>query len=457
MFVVPSIAVLLTFVYWRPHEIFEALRPLTLNLVMGLVAFGYVLDARLGVTRPRSSPLLVVLGILFVWCLVTVGLRAPERLTEQLALIGISLACFLIVSQGLQSLRAVEAAAAIMLAFTIAVSALGVQQGLSPSVCYVRGAKAQDTGVNDVLDGRPCQSRLECEEGASRPDVDWLCERPGLMGTHSIGGRVRFRGLLEDPNELSWAIAMGTPLAFAFYERRRSKLRFALLAVTLLLGGTCVIFARSRSGQLAMMGMMGVYFIRRFGWRGALAAMVAGAPLLLLGGRSGAEAESSSEERLECWSAGLSMWRENPFVGVGAGQFGEHHYLTAHNSFILTLAELGPIGLVLWSGALYVAIKMTLRAQIELAPLPEAAAVRTWATALMASLVGMVISAFFLSLAYHSILWIFLGLAAALYGAVRVHLPEFRVRFALRDLVLLCTGDLALVGVTALYLRIKGV
>jgi O-antigen ligase len=65
------------------------------------------------------------------------------------------------------------------------------------------------------------------------------------------------------------------------------------------------------------------------------------------------------------------MWREKPVMGVGGGQFTEHYYLTAHNSLLLALAELGPIGLLLWSAAIYYTIKVTLQAQRHYAGRPR--------------------------------------------------------------------------------------
>src|SRR5262249_55440288 len=148
---------------------------------------------------------------------------------------------------------------------------------------------------------------------------------------------------------------------------------------------------------------------------------------------------------------------DNPFVGVGGGQFMEHHYLTAHSSFMLTLAELGPVGLLLFSVVLYVAAKLLIRIQLDLATRPEAAAARAWATAIMASLAGLLVSAAFLSIPFHAILWTFLGLPGALYAAVREHEPEYRVPFTLKDFIYVVIADIALVAGTALYLRIKDV
>jgi hypothetical protein len=455
MFAIPAISALFTVLYLRPHEVFDLLRPITMNGMVVLVLFAYGLDIRLGFARPRGSALLGILIALVGLSIFTIILRAPDHLSEQLAILGVSLCAFLAASEGIQTLRALGVVAAVILALTVVIAAVGIHQGLAPSICYLRGEGGTETTWGETIDGRPCTEIAQCEEGGVT-GADYLCEHPGLFGTHSIGGRVRFRGLLEDPNELCLALTMGMPLAFGLYERRRSSRRLAMMLAAFALIATCVIMTQSRSGQVAMMAALGVYFVRRFGRRGAIVAALFALPLLLLGGRTGAEADSSSEERLECWHEALEMWRENPFFGVGQGQFGQHHYLTAHNSFLLALAELGPLGLMLFTAALYMSLKITVRAQLDLAGRPEAAVARSWAAALTASLAGLVISAFFLSVAYHTLLWMFLGLAGAVYAVVRTHNPEWRVRFGWRDGVVVVLTDIVMVIGLSLYVRLKG-
>jgi O-antigen ligase len=249
---------------------------------------------------------------------------------------------------------------------------------------------------------------------------------------------------------------MGAPLAFALYETRRSLLRLLILLGTLGLVAACVVMSQSRSGQLTFAAMLGIYFVRRFGLKGAVAAAVAMAPVLLFGGRSGDEAKESTEERLGCWAEGLNMWRGSPIIGVGNGQFTEHHYLTAHSSIVLTLAEMGPLGLFLWTAVIYFAFKITIRIQLQFATQPEAAPARTWSLAILASLTGMLVSAAFLSIPYHSILWIYVALSGAVYGTVRAHEPDFRVRFGWRDFALVGAIDTVTVGFIAVYVRMKG-
>ena len=61
--------------------------------------------------------------------------------------------------------------------------------------------------------------------------------------------------------------------------------------------------------------------------------------------------------RAEAWATGLDMFKHSPIFGVGARLFNEHHFLTAHNSFVLTLAELGLIGMMLFVTFIYLSFK----------------------------------------------------------------------------------------------------
>jgi len=457
MLVIPALAFLFLYVYWRPHQVFDGLSNLTINLPLGMVLFAMLLDLRIETARLRGSPLLALVAAFIGWCLLTLAISAPAQMSEHLPRLIVALIVFIAVSEGLQSMRALGAIAGLVFFFSVALSALGVHQGLAPQTCFIRGTNigSHYDGSNEKSDGRPCTTPLECYEGG-QPGVNYLCEHVGLFGTHSIRGRIRYRGILEDPNELSWVVSMGIPFAFARWEQKRTRRRLLMMIAAIGLGGVCMIMTQSRSGQIGMLATFAVYFIRRFGVKGALAAAAVGLPLYLLGGRSDKAADESTEERLACWSEALTMWREHPFTGVGAGQFTEHYYATAHHSYMLTLAELGPIGLLLWSAGIYFAFKVTLRAQVDLAKQPEATVARTWALALFASLVGLVIPSFFLTLTYHPVLWIYLGLVGALYGAIRKHEPTFHVPFGWRDLGLVAAIDVAIVVGTSVYTRIKG-
>jgi hypothetical protein len=455
MLVIPALTAIFVFVCLRPHEVFESLRPVTFNAMAALVFFAYVLDVRLRVSRPRLDPLIKAGLCFFGFSVLSALIKAPAKLGVLLPGLLAPLTFFLFVAWGINSFRGFEIIARVLLGITLLMAAIGVHQGLQKAVCYLPSlSKGGEAG--EEPDGRPCEHPEDCWENGGTPGLEYRCEKPGLFGTHSIEQRVRYRGLVQDPNELSWVIGIGLPIAFALYELRRSAARLALLIGALVLTGACTTMTQSRSGQLTFAAVLGVYMIRRFGWRGIVAGVLISSPVLLLGGRSGEAAAASTMERLEAWSEGLTMWRQNPLLGVGHGQFTEYHYITAHNSLVLTLAELGPIGFFIWTSAIYCSFKLLLQIYRGLADRPEAAVARTWAIALLASFAGSVTSMLFLSIPRHAILWLLVGLTGGLYAAVRVHDPNFELRFARRDFAAVGAIDAGFVVWLIVYLRFKG-
>src|SRR5207253_1381031 len=115
MFVVPAIGALLVFVYFRPHDIFEILKPLSFNLIAGLLAWGYVMDVKMHFVRPRGSALLWLGSIFFAFCLFSHAVKASPSLPVAIPVLGAALLIFLLVSQGLPTFKAVEAVAGVIL------------------------------------------------------------------------------------------------------------------------------------------------------------------------------------------------------------------------------------------------------------------------------------------------------------------------------------------------------
>jgi len=312
-------------------------------------------------------------------------------------------------------------------------------------------------------DGRSCVTVRNCYAGDAQPGAEYQCEHIGLFGTTSIGhGRVRYRGVLQDPNELALAGGAGLPLAFAFGQVKRGSLAQRLLGVlAFLLVLVCVVLTASRGGQLVFLAVLAAYCVKRIGISGLLIGVVLALPLLLLGGRGGEDASSSTLERIDCWAEAISMWRSHPFLGVGLGQFNEYHYMTAHNSYLLALAELGLPGMFLFGTMLYLSAKIPICSLKHLrhASLPEVVAgaelTRAWAVALLAAFIGLAVGIFFLSFTYHYVLWIYLGISGAFYAAVRRHDPSFRVRLSGIDLAFIVAANLAIIVFVFFYTRWK--
>jgi hypothetical protein len=454
MFAIAGLGLLLAFVYLRPQEFLPVLQGIPfLYLFVLLTAVGWALDVRLRYAAARPTPLVLLGAAYFAWSLITLAIMAPAAFAPQALLSFISFFLFVAIAQGAQSVRGLRVVTTLLLALSLLLSAVALDQAYAPQGCVKQDEADPKTWAPD---GRACAAREDCSDSALEPGGRYRCERLGLFGATSVEGRVRWRGIMEDPNELALVLAMALPFAFVPFQRRRTAANALLALAGLGLIGLCTIHTQSRSGQLAFLAVLGAYLIRRLGAKGAAAAAVLGAPVLLLGGRGGDGADQSTMERLECWSVALQLGRDSPIVGVGKGQFTEHHWLTAHNSFMLALGEQGLPGLFLWSSVLYLAFK-SLLSLMRAEPCPGGEGTRLLAAALFSSLCALVTSALFLSLTDHNVVWVYLGLAGALIAAARRHRPEWRVRYGWADAALVLTIDLALTAAVFVYTRVRGV
>ena len=466
MFAIPGILLLITFIYLRPQEIAPVLQTVPLLYIFfALALFGLAIDWRRRHLALRATPMLPYAIAFCAWCLISALIFAPRKVHVNALEIGVPIVLFLITAHAVQTFRMLHVVGAVLLGVSLTVAAVAIHQGVSSTGCILIDEKIVGDQTVGTYDGRPCETPRECYLGDAEPGGQYLCEKVGLFGTHSVSkGRVRYRGVLQDPNELALVVGIGLPLAFALGWRRGWPAKWGLTFVAVSIILVCTVLTRSRGGQLVFLTVLGAYFLRRFGARGALAGSVLGLPLLALGWRSGAEASTSTLERIECWYEAISMFRSNPLLGVGFYQFGEYHYLTAHNSYLLALAELGLPGFVLFSIVLYLSAKIPFVVYRRYREAPgllvrgaafagEAYVARVWAMALLASFGGLLLGIFFLSFVYHPVLWIYVGLSGGLYLAVKRHDPEFEVRLGWRDFAVILAANAVLIAAIFLYTR----
>jgi hypothetical protein len=331
-----------------------------------------------------------------------------------------------------------------------------LHQGLSPRQCI--GGEEQEGAIEGKPDGRMCEISEQCRGPDAEPGTEYRCEHVGLFGTYSVEDRVRYRGDLNDPNEVALTIsAGGIALLIGFALRKRGVARKLGLYVCVILVGVTVFYTQSRGGLIAAMLLPGVYLLRRYGVIALVPAALIAIPVLLLGGRSGDSADLSTAMRYDAWATGLDMWHHSPIWGVGARMFNTHHFLTAHNSYVLSLAELGFVGLVLFVAILSLAIKTLVVGLRQLAVIPGTAAAQVWGLALLAAMAGIAFQINTLSFLYHPVLWMFFGLIGGWYSAVRHHQPQIRIELSPRDIVMVIVASAAYATVLLpVFLKWKG-
>jgi O-antigen ligase len=458
LFAIPGIAALMIFILARPQEFLPLLQRVPfLHLFTVLAVLGWVIDVRLRRLQPLASPTLPWVVAFVLWCIVGTAVIAPDKLQVRMVELISMFALYGTIAHGVQRFRTFQLIAGVLAATCTFIALVCLHQGLAPLQC-IAGQESGEGDIEGTPDGRECATADDCRGADAEPGLEYRCERAGLFGTFTTGERVRYRGELHDPNEVALTIAGGAlSLLIAFAMRSRTPQAAFLFGAGALIAFYSVYLTQSRGGLIAGLLVPGVYVVRRWGLRAMIPAALIALPILMSGGRSGADADLSTEMRYEAWATGLAMFRHSPIFGVGARLFGAHHFLTAHNTFVLTLAELGFPGMVIFVSIVYLSFKTLLVGLRDLRDVRGTNAATVWGMALLASMAGVVVQINTLSFAYHSVMWIMFGLVGAWYSAVRYHRPEFRVRMTWLDFIIVVTACGAYTTVLLpVFLRYKG-
>ncbi len=164
-------------------------------------------------------------------------------------------------------------------------------------------------------------------------------------------GRIRYVGIFNDPNDLGLLFVMALPMLFCLSTRAGFLGRwFWRAGIVLLLAG--VYLTKSRGTQLAVLMMGAIWLWQKRGLLTAGTLSFAGlVGLMLLPSTRMNDLDPDEESafgRVDAWYEGFDMFKTHPLFGVGFGNFTDYNTLTAHNSFVLVLAETGFLGFVTW-------------------------------------------------------------------------------------------------------------
>ena len=279
--------------------------------------------------------------------------------------------------------------------------------------------------------------------------------------------RIQYVGIFNDPNDLGLLFVATWPMALYLSSRGGFVGRvFWLAGAALLLYG--IYLTNSRGAFLAIMVIVAVYLWRKRGLLTSLALSGIGMMGLLLIPTRVQEIsvdEDSAFGRIDAWYEGLHMFLSHPLLGVGAGNFTDFNDLTAHNSFVLVIAETGFLGYVLWLSFVGYSFLMTLqilRHQIEVAAQATELQIgadwereRSIALTMLLSLCGMFAAAFFLSRSYTVVMYLLIALVVGNFVRIRAGVPGIR-GFSLMSggwwWVPAALGSIAFLGITVIVL-----
>ena len=281
----------------------------------------------------------------------------------------------------------------------------------------------------------------------------------------------RLTGSIFNPNALATEVVVAMSIAaFLLVGTRRLWLRVVLIGLLLLF--TAVLAqTQSRSGVLAL-GVAAVTAVIVAGpLRARVLAMVLIACTFAVGyyvyaapqqlrdriTSIGSGTSQSSAGRTDTWQIALRMSGDHPIAGVGLGNFPareldyvagtlnlvditavRQYQLVVHNSYLEILAELGVVGLALFSAVLWLSVGRV--TAVVLRHGRDASAALLDARALTTATIALLTTQIFGSGEYSKQLWLLLGMsvAAAAHAAHPVRQPTvYRQR------------DARLVGVSA--------
>jgi O-antigen ligase len=283
--------------------------------------------------------------------------------------------------------------------------------------------------------------------------------------------RIQYVGIFNDPNDLGLLFVMCLPMPFYLASRGGwlglRRLLWWTAAGVMLWG---IFLTDSRGTLLALVAILGVFIWLK---RGPVTAAVLGvgamAGLMALPSRMQEMdvSEASAAGRVDSWYEGLQMFISDPLFGIGAGNYTDYNPLTAHNSFVLVLAETGIIGFTIWLAIVVYSFRMMwamMRRGEEVmddvpADVADETVVGEWrddravTLTLLLSLTGFFVAAFFLSRSYLVILYLLVAMVVAHYLRLRGTYPSLPAFTLDRDLVR--WPVYAVVSVIFLYVMVK--
>ena len=175
-----------------------------------------------------------------------------------------------------------------------------------------------------------------------------------LRGENGSPDRWQGLGFLSDPNDTAQLFATVIPMFWLRWRKSNHLANFFLTLVPAVLLAIGIYYTHSRGGLVALIAVVLFALKDKLGLvRSSILSLV-----LLIGlvavDATGGRSMNDDDGRVILWRKALSAFKTHPLFGVGVGNFTDwnYHSNTAHNSFLLCLAELGLFGYFFWMGTI---------------------------------------------------------------------------------------------------------
>jgi len=236
------------------------------------------------------------------------------------------------------------------------------------------------------------------------------------------GSRAAMVGSLDDPNDLSLVLLM--PLPFCVIGmldlKGWKRITMTILAITIIAG---IISTQSRGGLLGLFAVIAILLNRKVKNKLILVTVLSSFVLLAVIAAGITERrttqmqnsglDDSASDRLTAWQVGIEMFAHTPIWGIGFSGFVENSQhtrlglpLEPHNTLVKVLAETGLLGFIPFAMLLYLTIKNSLALGLTVKNQANSFtdAMKSGA---FPCFMGFMVSAFFLTHAWTSFIYIF--------------------------------------------------
>jgi O-antigen ligase len=276
--------------------------------------------------------------------------------------------------------------------------------------------------------------------------LGWITSEAKEVG---ITGRTRWVGIFNGPGVFCVIYTIALPfLIMNLYSSIGIPIRlFSLFSIPVVL--FAIHFNGSRGGILTTLCIIGAYISFSIKNKKVFLILISIGALGFIAMTPAYlthidDPEKSSYHRIEMWSEGIEMIKENPVFGIGRGNFKSYTgKLIAHSSPIEIAGETGLPGFLAWIGLIFFSFKSLLLYMKSATEKND----KLLSQALVISIGGYILSSLFVTLEFETF-YMLLGLArTSVNGKITEGL------FHKRDLKLI--GLIAIVWIVTVYIGVN--